>query len=80
MSNLNGRKVKTLRLHQTSQAEGFGTVTSPLVASDTTTKNLEMTVIDEGVLCKGTGKQGSYEFAIPSSNIICMDLTKEKTK
>lgn len=77
--NLNGRKVSTLRLHQTSQAEGFGTITTPLVSKKQgeAMKVLDMVICDKGVYCKGKGAKGPYEFLIPMHNIVTLDLVPE---
>lgn len=79
MSSLNGKKVETLRLHQTSQAKGFGAINSLLSSSDQIgAKKLEMTICDIGIYCKGRGPQGAYEFIIPIHNVVSMDLVAEK--
>lgn len=83
VKNLIGRKVKTARIHQPGQAEGYGQITNPISATNSSIKTLTMTVIDSGLLCTGNSLGKTFEFFIPMQNIVSFDLmpeTKEETK
>lgn len=75
MSSLSNRKVKQFRVHQSTHVAGIGNLTPLIVeSSGGNAGKLEMTLLDNGVLCK-TKK---IEFFIPATNIISVELYSEE--
>lgn len=74
MSKLMGRKVSSLRVHQTTLAEGYGNI-GPVIKNDGKKKgDISMEIVEGGVLVNA----GLAEIFIPQGNIVSAQLIKEK--
>lgn len=74
MSSLNGRPVKTVRLHTPTHAEGLGSLVSPITTNSGKTLGKAKIVYWDGGALLTVGPITHY---IPGGNIVGMDLEPE---
>jgi hypothetical protein len=79
MSELNGRNVSQIRVHQPTHIEhggNFGPVINATELKNQNGVSLEMTKVEDGVYLKGKNKENhDWEGFIPNGNIVSISLT-----
>lgn len=78
MSQLNGRKVTKLRIHQGTHVPGYGTVGTDTEPGIQKGGRLDYTICDVGVMVSFTVGQVVTEALVPFCNIIMAALAPEK--
>jgi hypothetical protein len=77
--NLQGRKVKSAKLHASFFMAGIGDTTTTLVANDLK-YHMQMTVAPGGLFVEGKFKTTPFSAFIPDANCVGLELFPTETK